>query len=68
MFFNFGREFMLLGYVVSKSSSWLQETFAAFYFYIYELKMCPRFWKSYFKLEMLIFLSFVVSFLVDAFN
>ena len=43
MFFNFGREFMLLGYVVSKSSSWLQETFAAFYFYIYELKMCPRF-------------------------
>ena len=31
-------------------------------------KICLRFLKSYFKLEILIFLSFVVSFLVDMFN
>ena len=68
MFFNFECGFMLLGCVVSKCSSWLQETFAALYFYIYELKKCLRFWKSYFKLEILIFLSFVMSFLVDEFN
>ena len=42
--------------------------FAALYFYIYQLKKCLRFLKSYFKLEILIFLSFVVSFLVDMFN
>ena len=38
--------------------------FAAFYFYLCELKKCLRFIKSYFILEILIFLSFVVSFLV----
>ena len=32
------------------------------------LKMCLRFLKSYFKLEILIFLTFLVSFLVDMFN
>ena len=31
-------------------------------------KSCLRFSKSYFKLEILIFLSFVVSFLVDMFG
>ena len=42
--------------------------FAALYFYIYKLKKYVSFLKSYFKLVILIFLSFVVSFLVDMFN
>ena len=41
--------------------------FAALYFYIYELKKCLRFLKSYFNLEIL-FLFFVVFFLVDMFK
>ena len=36
--------------------------------YLWAQKVCLRFLKSYFKLEILIFLSFVVSFLVDMFN
>ena len=42
--------------------------FAALFFCLYELKNCLRFFKSYFWLEILIFLSFVVSFLVDMLN
>ena len=36
--------------------------------YLWVQKVCLRFLKSYFKLEILIFLSFVVSFSVDMFN
>ena len=36
--------------------------------YLWAQKVCPRFLKSYFKLEILIILSFVVSLLVDMFN
>ena len=36
--------------------------------YIWAQKVCLRFLNSYFKLEILIFLSFAVSFLVDIFN
>ena len=36
--------------------------------YLWAQKVCLRFLKSYFKLEILIFLSVVVSFLVDMFN
>ena len=36
--------------------------------YLWAQKMCLRFLKSYFKLKILIFLSFVMSFLVDMFN
>ena len=36
--------------------------------YIWAQKVCLRFLNSYFKLEILIFLSFVMSFLVDIFN
>ena len=36
--------------------------------YLWAQNVCLRFLKSYFKLEILIFLSFVVSFLVDMFN
>ena len=36
--------------------------------YLWAQKVCLRFLKSYFKLEILIFLSFVVSLLVDMFN
>ena len=35
---------------------------------VWAQKACIRFLRSYFKLEILIFLSFVVSFLVDMFN
>ena len=42
--------------------------FATLYFYLHELKKCLIFLKSYFKLDILTFLSFVVSFLVDLFN
>ena len=57
-------------FVISKSSSFLWwKNFAALYFYLYELKKWfPRFLKSCFKLEILLFLYFVVSFLVDMFN
>ena len=41
--------------------------FAALSFYIYELKKCVSDIESNFKLELM-FLSFVVSFLVDTFN
>ena len=37
-------------------------------FYIYELKKCLRLLKSYFKLEILICLSYEMSFLVNMFN
>ena len=61
-----------LSYIISKSSNFLKKIFelifATLYFYIYEFKKCLRFLKSYFKLEILIFLSFVVSFSVDMFN
>ena len=36
--------------------------------HLWAQKKCLRLIKSYFKLEILIFLSFVVSFLVDMFN
>ena len=36
--------------------------------YLWAQKVCLRYLKSYFKLEILIILSFVVSFLVDMFN
>ena len=36
--------------------------------FVWAQKLCLRFLKSYFKLEVLIFLSFVVPFLVDMFN
>ena len=36
--------------------------------FVWAQKVCLRFLKSYFKLEILIFLSFAVSFLVDMFN
>ena len=36
--------------------------------YLWAQKVCLSFLKSYFKLEILIILSFVVSFLVDTFN
>ena len=75
IFFNFGRGFCLrfLSYVFSKRSSFLLEKnfgliFAALFLYIYEVKKsqivsnCLKFLKSYFKLEILIYLFFVVSF------
>ena len=62
-----------LSYIISKSYSFLlqkhsEQIFATLYFYIYELKKCLKFLKSYFKLEIIIFLSFPVSFLVHMFN
>ena len=36
--------------------------------FVWAQKICLRFFESYFKLEILIFLSFVVSFLVDMFK
>ena len=36
--------------------------------YLWAQKVCLRFLKPYFKLDILIFLSFVMSFLVDTFN
>ena len=36
--------------------------------FVWDQKVCLSFLKSYFTLEILIFLSFVVSFLVDMFN
>ena len=42
--------------------------FAAFYFYLYELNKCLIFFKSYFRMETLLFLSFVMSFLEHLFN
>ena len=59
--------------IISKNSSFLWEKgfenfFAALYYYLYELKKCLRVLKPYFKMKILIFLSFVVSFIVDMFN
>ena len=42
--------------------------FAAFYFYLWAQKVCLMFLISYFKLEILIFLSFMLSFLLDLFS
>ena len=39
-----------------------------FLLFVWAQKACLRFLKSYFRLEILIFLSFEVSFLVDTFN
>ena len=47
-----------LSHVIFRSSSFLLKNseliFAVLYFFIYELKKCLRFLKSYFKLEMII--------------
>ena len=42
--------------------------FAALYFHLHELKKYVSDFKSYFRVELLIFLTFMVSLLVDLFN
>ena len=72
-FFNIGRGFRcFFSMFFSRSSNFLSKKsfviiFSALNFYLYDRKKCLRFLKSYFKLEI-IFLSFVLSFLVDMFH
>ena len=68
IFFNFGHGFcssfpvLLPKAPASSCKKKFELVFAALYCYIYELNKCLRFLKPHFKLEILIFLSFVVSF------
>ena len=69
-FFNLGRIFLcyfqnLLLFVIKK----FWTNFCCIVLLsLWATKMCPRFLKSYFRLKIFIFLSFVVSLLVDMFN
>ena len=69
-FFNFGHGFYCSFFIVFPKAphSCVKKSeiiFAALCLYLYELKNCFRFFTSNFKLEIWIFLSFVVSFLVE---
>ena len=71
IFFNFGRDpcgsFPMLFPVLAVKKLW-PRFYCIALLYLWAQKVCLRFSKSYFKLEILIFLSFVVSFLVYMFN
>ena len=74
IFLNFGRGFYgFFSMLFPKApASWCKKFWTKFccivHLYLWAQKMCLRFWKSYFKLKILISLSLVVSFLVDMFN
>ena len=60
-------------YVISKSSSFLWTNFwtnfyCIVFLFVWAEKVCLRLLKSYFKLKIIIFVSFVLSFSVDMFN
>ena len=73
-FFNFGRGFwgLFLCYFQKLQLLAVKKIWSNFYcivlLFAWAQKLCLIFLKSYFKLEILIFLSFVVSVLVDMFN
>ena len=74
IFFNFGRAFcgLFVSYFQKLQLLVVKKFWTKFccivLLYLWAQKECLRFLKSYFKLEVLIFLSFVVSFLIDIFN
>ena len=70
-FFNFGRGFCgsfsmffqkLQLFAIKKI---LNNFYCIVLLFVWAQKLCPRFFKLYFRLEILIILSFVVSFLAD---
>ena len=71
-FFNFGRGFCgSFSMLFSKVPGSLQNTWnfsCIVLLFVWAQKLCLRFLKSFLKLEILMFLSFGVSFLVDMFN
>ena len=73
-FLNFGRGFctpfsMLFRKAPASSGKKFWNNFCCIVLlFVWSQKVCLRFLKSYFKLEILIFLPFVVSFLADMFN
>ena len=73
-FLNFGRGFctpfpMLFRKAPASSGKKFWNNFCCIVLlFVWSQKVCLRFLKSFFKLEILIFLPFVVSFLADMFN
>ena len=74
IFFNFWRGFYSsfpklfpkgFSFFLKKSSD---RIFVALYFIFISSKIVPQIFKIYFKLDILIFLSFMMSFLIDMFT
>ena len=71
--FDLGRGFcdsfsMLFPEAPDSCGKKIEMIFAALYFHLHELKKYVSDFKSYFRVELLIFLTFMVSLLVDLFN
>ena len=72
-FFNFGRGFCRFFSMFQKLHLLLVKRIGTNFYcivllFVWAQEVCLRFLKSHFKLEMLIFLSFMLSFLVALFN
>ena len=71
--FDLGRGFcdsfsMLFPEAPDSCGKKIEMIFAALYFHLHELKKYVSDFKSYFRVELLIFLTFMVSLLADLFN